>query len=78
MPHMKAVGFTKAMPASDPNAFVDFEPDQPTPLGHDLRVAVRAVAVNPVDTKQRRAQSEELEAPRILGFDAHGIHDTAG
>ncbi|MEL7274551.1 MAG: zinc-binding alcohol dehydrogenase family protein [Pseudomonadota bacterium] len=75
---MKAVGFTKALPASDPNAFVNFEPKQPTPQGHDLRIAVRAVAVNPVDTKQRRAQSEELETPRILGFDACGVVDAVG
>lgn len=78
MPHMKAVGFTKALPADDPNAFVDFEPEQPEPQGHDLRIAVRAVAVNPVDTKLRRAQDGELETPRILGFDACGVVDSVG
>ncbi|MEM9734484.1 MAG: zinc-binding alcohol dehydrogenase family protein [Pseudomonadota bacterium] len=75
---MKAVGFTKALPASDPKAFMDFEPEQPTPEGHDMRIAVRAVAVNPVDTKLRRAQTEALDTPRILGFDACGVVDAVG
>lgn len=39
------------------------------PLGpHDLRVAVEAVSVNPVDVKV----AESLTKPRILGFDAAG------
>ncbi len=48
---------------------VDIELGAPRP--HDLLVEVRAVAVNPVDTKVRVAFGP-TEAPKVLGFDAAG------
>jgi len=44
----------------------------PEPRHHDLLVEVRAVSVNPVDTKLRR-HAEPLGEKRVLGFDAAGI-----
>ena len=41
-------------------------------------VAVRAVSVNPIDTKQRRLVMPANGAPRVLGFDAAGIVDAVG
>jgi zinc-binding alcohol dehydrogenase family protein len=49
---------------------VDSTTDVPQPGPRDLLVDVRAVSVNPVDTKIRAGNSS---AGRILGFDAAGI-----
>ena len=43
------------------------------PEGHDLLVEVRAVAVNPVDTKVRAPKDKVEESPRVIGYDAAGI-----
>ena len=50
---MKAVGFYRYLPITGPEAFVDLELPQPLPRGRDILVAVKAVSVNPVDTKIR-------------------------
>jgi zinc-binding alcohol dehydrogenase family protein len=69
---MKAVGFTHARPVTDPESLLDFDIPMPEPRHHDLLVEVKAVSVNPVDTKQRRF-GEPLGERRILGYDAAGI-----
>jgi NADPH:quinone reductase and related Zn-dependent oxidoreductases len=51
-------------------AEVDLESLRP----HDLRVAVEAVSVNPVDFKV----AESLEEPRVLGFDGAGTVTDVG
>jgi NADPH2:quinone reductase len=76
---MKAVGYRASLPLTDPQALIDFEADKPEPKGRDLRVSVRAVSVNPVDTKvRRRTAPAEGEPPAILGYDAAGVVDAAG
>ena len=76
---MKAVGLYKYLPIDDPQSLVDLEipqPNNPT-SGHDLLVAIKAISVNPVDTKVRRGlipitvQNEE-NIPCVLGWDAAG------
>lgn len=75
---MKAVGFTHYLPISDTNAFLDLDIETPTPTGRDILVAVRAVAVNPVDTKVR-APKDKIENPaRIIGYDASGVVEAVG
>ncbi len=69
---MKAVAFTHALPIENEAALIDIDLPTPAPRHHDLLVEVRAVSVNPVDTKQRR-MSEPLGEPRVLGFDCAGI-----
>ncbi|MCF3945903.1 zinc-binding alcohol dehydrogenase family protein [Acidiphilium sp. AL] len=69
---MKAVAFTHSLPITAEESLVDVDLPEPTPRRHDVLVEVRAVAVNPVDTKIRR-RNEPLGEPRILGFDAAGI-----
>ena len=70
---MHAVAFTACHPADHPQAFLDLDlPAPAAPAGHDLLVEVRAVSVNPVDTKQRQA-ADPKGKPRILGFDAAGV-----
>jgi zinc-binding alcohol dehydrogenase family protein len=69
---MKAVAFTHSKPVTEPDALIDIELPVPEPRHHDLLVEIRAVSVNPVDTKLRRS-AEPLGEPRVLGFDAAGI-----
>ena len=76
---MKAVGYHKSLPITDKDSLVDFSADKPAPAGRDLRVAVKAVSVNPVDTKVRmRAQPAAGEPPKMLGYDAAGVVDAVG
>ncbi len=69
---MKAVAVTRSLPISDPQSLIDITLPEPTPSGRDLLVEVRAVSVNPVDTKVRRREPPP-ESPRVLGWDAAGV-----
>lgn len=70
---MKAVGFTRYLPITDPASLVDIELPKPEATGHDILVAVKAVAVNPVDTKVRAPKDKVEASPRVIGYDAAGI-----
>ena len=63
---------------TDPASLLDLDLPVPQPGPRDLRVAVRAVSVNPVDVKQRARAAPPAGQPRILGFDAAGIVDAVG
>lgn len=70
---MRAIGYRKSGPVDASLALEDIELPRPTPQGRDLLVEVRAVSVNPVDTKVRsRVEPAEGEW-KILGFDAAGV-----
>lgn len=75
---MKAVGFTHYLPVEDTNAFLDLEIDKPAPKGHDILVAVKAVAINPVDTKVRAQKDKVEDQARIIGYDASGVVEAVG
>lgn len=75
---MKAVGFTHYLPVEDTNAFLDLEIDKPAPKGHDILVAVKAVAINPVDTKVRAPKDKVEDQARIIGYDASGVVEAVG
>jgi zinc-binding alcohol dehydrogenase family protein len=69
---MKAITFTEhALPIDNPQALIDINLPMPTPGPRDLLVEVRAVSVNPVDTKVRAGTF--TKEPKILGWDATGI-----
>lgn len=69
---MKAISFTQhALPIDNPQALIDVSLPRPTPGPRDLLVEVRAVSVNPVDTKVRAGTI--TKEPIILGWDATGI-----
>jgi zinc-binding alcohol dehydrogenase family protein len=69
---MKAIAFTQhGLPIEDPNALIDMDLPKPTPGPRDLLVEVRAISVNPVDTKIR-AGSAATE-PKVVGWDAVGV-----
>lgn len=75
---MRAVAYVKNGPADAQDALIDCTLPVPEPGPRDLRVAVQAVSVNPIDTKQRRNVTPPGDAPRVLGFDAAGIVDAVG
>jgi len=75
---MKAIGYIQSLPPSDPNSLFDFELPAPTPGPRDLLVAVRAVSVNPIDTKVRMRAQGTSEQPKILGFDCAGVVQSVG
>ncbi|MGO4717263.1 zinc-binding alcohol dehydrogenase family protein [Bradyrhizobium sp. 2TAF24] len=75
---MKAVGYTQSLPIDAADALIDFETAMPEPTGRDIRVAVKAVSVNPVDTKVRKRAAPPPGETKILGFDAAGVVDATG
>ncbi len=75
---MKAVGYKKSLPIDAADSLIDFEAPKPEPKGRDIRVAVKAVSVNPVDTKVRKRAEPPTGETKILGFDAAGVVDAVG
>ena len=74
---MKAISITQAAADGDNIPFLT-EIDLPVPSAHgrDLLVAVKAVSVNPVDTKVRAGFRGDT--PRVLGWDAVGVVQSVG
>ncbi|MDU9410622.1 zinc-binding alcohol dehydrogenase family protein [Pseudomonas sp. zfem001] len=75
---MKAVAYYQSLPADHPEALQDVQLDAPTPGPHDLQVEVRAISVNPVDTKIRQGVAPENGAAKVLGWDATGVVKAVG
>lgn len=69
---MKAIGFLASHEGTAAEALTDIEIDRPTPSGRDLLVQIKAVSVNPVDTKVRRRTTGTGDTHQILGWDAVG------
>ena len=74
---MKAVGFRKSLPITESESLLDVELPDPVPGSRDLLVEVRAVSVNPVDTKMRMRGVPTGET-KVLGFDASGVVKATG
>src|SRR5882724_8834866 len=70
---MRAVGYKHALPIDQAESLIDIEIAKPSPVGRDLLVQVKAVSVNPVDTKVRMRADPKGGEPKILGFDATGV-----
>ena len=70
---MRAVGYTKSLPIDDPQSLVDLDIAKPDATGRDLLVEVKAVSVNPVDTKIRQNRADPDGKPQVLGWDAAGV-----
>jgi NADPH2:quinone reductase len=69
---MRAIGYQNPAPITDEASLVDIELPKPEPEGRDLLVEVKAISVNPVDTKVRRNSAPEAGQWRVLGWDAAG------
>lgn len=75
---MKAVGYKTAGPIDRTNALEDIELPRPIARGHDVLVEVKAVSVNPVDTKVRTRETPPPGEWKVLGWDAVGRVVEAG
>jgi zinc-binding alcohol dehydrogenase family protein len=75
---MKAIGYRQPLPITADEALVALELPVPQPGPRDLRVAVKAVSVNPVDVKLRARLAPPAGAPGVLGFDAAGVVEAVG
>jgi zinc-binding alcohol dehydrogenase family protein len=69
---MRAVGYSHSGAIDGQGALLDVELPDPSPGPTDLLVSVRAVAVNPVDTKIRLRRAPEPGTVGVLGWDAAG------
>ncbi|MER6812883.1 NADP-dependent oxidoreductase [Spirillospora sp. NPDC000708] len=75
---MRAVIFAEY---GDPSVLEVVETERPEPGPGQVRVAVRAAGVNPIDVKLRSgsmAGGKPLAAPRRLGFEVSGVVDAVG
>ncbi|NCH72565.1 zinc-binding alcohol dehydrogenase family protein [Cronobacter dublinensis] len=62
-----------------PESFIEVTQPMPQPGDYDLLVEVKAVSINPVDTKVHASlQKNGLQEPRVLGWDASGIVTAVG
>jgi len=75
---MKAVAYYQSLPIDHHDALQDVQLAAPTPGPRDLLVEVKAISVNPVDTKIRRSVAPEDGAAKVLGWDASGIVQAVG
>ena len=79
---MQAIGIVNYLPIEDADAFIAFETEKPKPAGRDVLVAVKAIAINPVDTKVRagrgKAKGVVEDPPRVIGWDASGVVEAVG
>ncbi|RIX52794.1 zinc-binding alcohol dehydrogenase family protein [Paenibacillus nanensis] len=75
---MKAVGLYNYLPVEHPESLIDIKIPKPVPAGRDLLVSVKAISVNPVDTKVRKPKERTEERPRVLGWDVAGVVEQTG
>lgn len=75
---MKAVAYQRNLPIDDPLSLQDVELPEPEPGPRDLLVDVRAVAVNPVDTKLRKGVAPAPGTWKVLGWDTVGVVRAVG
>jgi zinc-binding alcohol dehydrogenase family protein len=75
---MKAVGYRQPLPISEAASLIDVELPDPKPSGRDLLVGVKALSVNPVDTKVRARMAPKAGETKVLGWDASGVVVAAG
>ncbi len=70
---MRAVGYKAPLTIDQPESLQDIDLPRPVPTGRDLLVEIRAISVNPVDTKVRRRAGAADGGWRVLGWDAAGV-----
>ncbi|KFX71644.1 NADPH:quinone reductase [Pseudomonas taeanensis MS-3] len=75
---MKAIAYLQSLPAEHPESLQDLQLPEPSPGPRDLLVEVKAISVNPVDTKIRSNVAPEDQQPKVLGWDATGVVKAVG
>lgn len=75
---MKMIGFNKGSGVDERNGLFDMEGTVPVPGPRDVLVQVRAVGVNPLDTKVRAGRVDVPDHVLALGWDAAGTVHAVG
>jgi zinc-binding alcohol dehydrogenase family protein len=75
---MKAVAYRASHPITHADALIDVDLPEPTATGRDLLVEVKAVSVNPVDTKIRNNVAPPEGELKVIGWDAAGVVKAVG
>jgi len=75
---MRAIGYREPQPIDSDTSLIDLDLPVPVATGRDLLVEVKAVSVNPVDTKVRRNARPAEGDVRVLGWDAAGVVKAVG
>ena len=75
---MKAIAYYASLPINDPESLQDIELPAPVAGPRDLLVEVKAISVNPVDTKVRQNVAPENGAAKVLGWDVAGVVKAVG
>lgn len=76
---MKAVGYKTPSPIEAADSLIDIDLPKPVPEGRDILVEVKAVSVNPVDTKVRSSTPPaDGVAWKVIGWDAAGVVSAIG
>ncbi|MBV4547798.1 zinc-binding alcohol dehydrogenase family protein [Pseudomonas triticicola] len=75
---MKAIAYYASLPISDAKSLQDIELPEPVAGPRDLLVEVKAISVNPVDTKVRQNVTPENGAAKVLGWDVAGVVKSVG
>ncbi len=75
---MKAIAYQQASDIRHSESLIDIQLPTPEVSGRDLLVEVKAVSVNPVDTKIRQNVNPELGQWKVLGWDAAGVVKAIG
>ena len=70
---MRAVGYQQSLPIDQDASLIDVDLPRPEPGPRDLLVEIKAVSLNPVDTKVRMRAQPEPGGVKVLGYDASGI-----
>jgi NADPH:quinone reductase-like Zn-dependent oxidoreductase len=74
---MKAIGYQQAQ-TSAAGSLHDIVLPDPVASGHDLLVEIKAISVNPVDTKVRSGTNPPVGEWKVLGWDAAGVVRAVG
>jgi zinc-binding alcohol dehydrogenase family protein len=75
---MKAIAYYQSLPIANPQSLQDIELPEPVAGPRDLLVEVKAISVNPVDTKVRQNVQPEAGAAKVLGWDVAGVVKAVG
>lgn len=62
---MQAIGYNGC-------EFIELEKPLESPTAHDLLVEIKAISINPIDTKVKQTIAQDSES-KILGYDACGV-----
>ncbi|WP_413793897.1 MULTISPECIES: zinc-binding alcohol dehydrogenase family protein [unclassified Pseudomonas] len=75
---MKAIAYYHSLPITDSQSLQDVELPEPVAGPRDLLVEVKAISVNPVDTKVRQNVQPEGGVAKVLGWDVAGVVKAVG